>query len=224
MHRGVFVVFALSILSASCASHHAGSKALIPEFKAMAVQQTEFGVSIGLEPFVQADRLREVFDENLAERGVLAVQVFVQNRHDKPIQVAPHLITLLLSDGTEITHMVPLPPPSYAIQRSKFCDDAAILGAGPAGVLINIGCGIFLEARKAKAEDDMARWKKYAGKEFKSATLGKEMWTHGFVFFQIPPEKHDSTDAMLLFRFTEADESGEVEQTVPLSRTGFRLK
>jgi hypothetical protein len=76
----------------------------IPEFKTMPVRQIEQNMSIGVDPFVQADRLKDAFDEVLTDRGVLPLLVFVQNQGDKPIRIAAERAVLMLPDGTEITH------------------------------------------------------------------------------------------------------------------------
>jgi hypothetical protein len=100
---------------------------------------------------------------------------------------------------------------------------------GP-GLLVNSGCGIFGATRGANYQTQMARWEDFSAKQLKSATLEKEIWTHGFLFFEVPEEKRHLTEAILAFKFSEVFkpiEGEEVlgpEQTLRIVLTGLNVK
>ncbi len=215
-----------SILCASCVTYTVRPIS-IPQFEIMPVRQTEQAISIGVDPFVQADRLKEVFDEVLTERGILPVQVFVRNQGDKPIHLSwfTYPTALVLPDATEIRHTMPVSHPGSA-PRSQFCENPMFHAGsmpGPA-LLVILGCGVYGIGSGANYQTELTRWQDYSGKELRNATLSKDEWTHGFVFFNIPEEKRHFTEATLLFRFAEGDETERPERTVRLPLTGLNLK
>lgn len=230
MLGGIRLILLLSFCS-GCATYTARAVP-VPEFKAMPVRQIEQTMSVGVDPFIQADRLKDAFDEVLTDRGVLPLLVFVQNQGNKPIRIAGERAVLMLPDGTEIAQALPVLPPEEPPQRSQFCENAAMFGGampGP-GLLVNLGCGIFGAARGANYQTQMTRWDDYNAKQLKSATLEKESWTHGFLFFEIPEEKRHLEEATLAFKFAEVfkpSEGKEVfgpEQTLRIALTRLSSK
>lgn len=224
MRVGFTLPLSVLIVSASCASYTARPMP-VPKLEAMAVRQTERSISIGVDPFLDSERQKEVFGDHLPEQGVLPIQVFVQNQGNKPILLHATAV-LVLPDETAITHKLP-GVPSYGPppQRSEFCENVGLFGGVMPGpqLLFLLGCGIFGAAREGNYQYEVARWEDYLSKELKSATLAKEISTHGFVFFEVPEEKRHFTDAILFLKFTEGEEIGGPEHTVRVPLSGLRF-
>lgn len=216
----------LSIILAACAPRSTVPMH-IPRLEAMPVRQTENRISVGLDPIITRERQKHVFGDDLLDQGVLPIQVFVKNEGDQPIRVhASAAASLVLADGTEISHKLPVSPPGLRPQRSQFCENALIFGGampGP-GLLVNLGCGIFGAATGAKYETERTRWQDYVSKQLKSVTLEHDQWDYGFLFFEIPAEKRHISKATLLLRLTEGDQPEGSEETLRLHLSDLKLQ
>lgn len=168
MRKGVYCLWLITIAAVACVR----TPAAIPT-QAMDVyefRQTQSSVSVAVDPIFTVDRTQAVFrgGEDFPEKGLLPVQVVIENSSSEDIQVDPRGFRLIRGNGrSEITlssydafSMVKLPIGWWA------------LGAG------FVGGSVPAYRNEARQRDIEAR-------ELRETTIAPGKSAAGFVYFAI---------------------------------------
>lgn len=209
---GPYLALLLSIVVplTGCASY-APTSAPIPKGSDMAVWATEGDLEVGVDPYVQKDRQKAVFDADLSGEGVLPIQIYVKNRGDRALLVRRSDMALVFPDGGEIR------PAGATAVSAKMESIGGVVGATLAFGLIG-----FLVSSSAKDKAQAARLADYQSKEFQDSTLLKDDAAHGFVYFIPPPGTQTFNEATLRLRVVDTKEATSVVVSLPLSGFGFK--
>jgi hypothetical protein len=84
-----YLALALSFLMvfSGCSTFwYSGRPVPVPKIEAMPVWRTEGPVTVGVDPYLQPDRQRKVFGENLEEE-MLPIYVLVKNNGERPLSL-----------------------------------------------------------------------------------------------------------------------------------------
>ena len=68
---------------------------------ALPAQKTQSELRVGAEPYY-ANRQESTFGQDMSQKGILPVMVFLQNNGAQPLKVTPNLISLEFQDGGEV--------------------------------------------------------------------------------------------------------------------------
>jgi hypothetical protein len=178
---------------------------------------TEGAVAVGADPYVQAERQKEVFDGDLSGAGILPVQVLFENRGDRRLLVRRSDILLELPDGTRLS-------PVGAMAAAARLDSYAGIGAaGFANVLtLGLAAPIYHVATLSEQRAREARLADFTQKELQDVTLEKDGSLHGFVFF-IPPQGTPAfNEASLEVRIVDVEVGSTIVLRLPLMGLGFK--
>ena len=202
-----------------------------PEMTAMPMRHATDAILMGIDPWSEKERQAIAFHADLSERGVLPIQLLVQNKGTKAYWVRPTEMTLEFSDGTQV-RPIDVFTVAYLLSNKADIEESTILtprpepmwglgpqaGAAAAFGAIVIGAGSFaiaeLSARDPRLPDYMA-------KELKGSVLTENQAIHGFIFFYVPKNKR-SERADLLLRINNMIDETNVAVRVPLSSLGVR--
>ena len=183
---------------------------------ALPAQKTQSELGVGAEPYY-ANRQESTFGQDMSQKGILPVMVFLQNTGAQPLKVTPTRISLEFQDGGEVngnstpTALLPAPPPSTGEKVAWAVGVTAlvliVLAAGPTTIpaLRKSPAGI----RKEKLQEELQKT------ELREVTLAKGESAQGFVYFYIPQGVQQSAGAHLIVPYLPAQgRSGKVR--VPL--------
>jgi len=193
-------------LFAGCASYTAKP---VPVLKAdaMPLSRIEGAVTIRIDPYFDVQRQKAVFDENLSDEDVLAVQVHVQNTGPGRVVLQPSEMAIEFPDGRSL-----LPSSAAMVAMKVTGGSGSLIGSGIA--FGAVGFAVAWHAReKAKAE----RIKDYGNKELQTVTLSQDESKHGFVFFIGPPNL-TFREGTLTIRFVEAEGAATKVVRLPLAK------
>ncbi len=221
--------FALALLLgiplSGCASYQAKPVPMpVPEIMPYSYSDNYFDVYA--DPYLQLDRQRNYFDDELGTVGVLPIQVFVRNKSDLSFALHEYAdVWLELADGTQITSS----PSSDFLwwkerwelekkwkQRPEGGQETFASGMGKAaaqGVLEGslpwiVGTapvwGPFAYmAYRSRKQAETDRLADYQQKELPDIVLNKDESAHGFIFFFILPRVDLRDIQTLVFWFVE---------------------
>lgn len=157
-------------------------------------------------PFIQAERQKQVFGDDLWALAVLPVYVMVKNYGEGPVPIEVRHFKLTLPNAEVIT------PRSAAEVTAGLAAQGGALGrvgsglahfglgpigalAGPIGGIAGaVASGLFGIYRSNASN---AREETYSRNEFKDAMLGKDQFSRGFIFFMLPVSTPAFDDATL---------------------------
>ena len=198
------------ILSTGCASY-AMRPAPIPRSGSMPARVIDQGVEVGADPYLESERQRNVFNEDLKKWRVLPIQLFVKNFEERRRWVRYADITL---EFHEEKHVGPVTADTVvAAVAGKIPGFRPGPGAAPpvpgAGIAMLMILGAEAGMYQAEVEAWVARLKDYRSKEFPDVVLGKNDAASGFVFFNIPPDLALG-EATLLLRLIEAEDGSHL--------------
>jgi hypothetical protein len=223
-----YLALALSFLMVSgCTFLYSGRPVPVPKIETMPVSRTEGPVTIGVDPYIQPERQKEVFDDDLKKAGVLPIYLLIKNNGERPISFRRRSempladIALELPDGMQIspiqtdTVLRQLGGDRFARmldkmrfglpqdERSKHERSKDIAMAFLLFPLIPIFLPgmVGIEVENSAIE---ARINDYMKKEFKDVKLNKDESTHGFVYF-MPSSTPWAMKGKLLLRFEDTD-------------------
>ena len=131
MKRTGILWLALAVVISGCASYRPTAAPItdggaspsqktaapITNVGALPAQKTQSELRVGAEPYY-ANRQKSKFGQDMSQKGILPVMVFLQNTGAQPLKVTPNLISLELQDGGEVkanatpTDLLPAPAPS----------------------------------------------------------------------------------------------------------------
>jgi hypothetical protein len=190
--------------------------ATITNVGALPVQKTQSELGVGAEPYY-ANRQESTFGQDMSQKGILPVMVFLQNTGGQPLKVTPSLISLEFQDGGEVnanstpTDLLPAPPPSTGEKVAWAVGVTAlvliVLAAGPTTIpaLRKSPAGI----RKEAIQEELQKT------ELREVILAKGESAQGFIYFYIPQGVQQSAGAHLIVPYLPAQgRSGKVR--VPL--------
>lgn len=197
------------------------AKALQPE--GMPYVQTDANLSMGADPYVQAERQEQVFGADLLAAAILPVQVTVVNVGDTTLRIEPDHFKLYISADSMTTHR-----PGHEVAKifapTEGVADYATSGvgmlgglAGPIGsmagrVVALLSAGALSSSR---SEAIQAREADYTRKELKPTLLGKTQLVRGFLFFVLPRETPAFRDPTLVLTVVrEAQEIAKIQMVL----------
>ncbi len=246
MKRGTIGMVVVLMVIAGCASRptYRAKPTPRPHAAAMPVWHIADAVAVGVDPYVQLDRQQAVFDAVLHKRGVLPLQVVIQNRRDQPLHLRERNITLEFPDGSQryplaaasVAYMVAGGPTKVTpgaegepLNLTPTANEGPLNLTLPANKetayatvgLMALGLA-FLPNDIAKKDARHRAWEArvadYQAKAFQDTTLALDEATHGFVFFTSPAARgfHEAT---LILRVDTGTVPGVVVR-VPLSGLG----
>jgi hypothetical protein len=187
-------------------------------------------VAVDADPFVQAGRQEEVFGEDLWALSVLPIQIMVRNNGEHPIRIEARNFKLSLPTAELIA-------PKPAAEVTKWlASQGGILGqvgmgigqlgisqigqfAGPFGGIAGaVASGFYgLYRSHASREHDET----YHRGELKGATLEKNQFNRGFIFFMLPTGTPAFDEATLsLSIFENQAETSRID--LPLKALGYK--
>jgi hypothetical protein len=192
-----------------CASYGAGA-APVPKPEGMPVWRAMEQVAAGADPYVQLKRQEAVFDADLNEVGVLAIQVLLANHSDRSLLVRSSDMRLVLPDGRTIETsgasrvMAHLEKPHVHFWATFFLGLPGALGAAS-----------YSDTEKA------ARLTDYRNKQFHDVTLGKGESAHGFLFLIPSTGTPPFNEATMTIRFVDTDTASSLTVNLPVTGLGF---
>jgi hypothetical protein len=187
-------------------------------------QKTQSELKVGAEPYY-ANRQKSTFGQDMSQKGILPVMVFLENNGAQPLKVTPTLISLEFQEGGEVNAnstpagLLPAPapappPPPPDTTGAKVVRVVAVtaiiaLAISPAGWLLLPFSKSPVETQKEKLQTKLQET------ELREVTLAKGESAQGFVFFFIPQGVQQSVGAHLVVPYLPAQgRSGKVR--VPL--------
>jgi hypothetical protein len=222
------LALALSFLIVFSGCTYSGRPVTVPKIEAMPVWRTEGPVTIGVDPYIQTGRQKEVFDDDLEKAKILPIYLLVKNNGDRPLSLRRRSeipladITLVHPDEYQIS---PVPTetvlrmlgrwPTSSTGGGHFSHESAYLIQLSPLLLPLIPFAIAGGLAEQKATD--ARITDYLDKEFKDVKLGKDDSTHGFVFFLPPHETLWSLKGKLVLHFVDETDGTDFVVRVPVS-------
>jgi len=185
MRRTIAVFMVLMLAIAGCASYNPSSLPL-PKADSMATSLADGPVTISVDPYVQGDRQKKVFGENLGSAGIIPIRVLLENSGEPRVLARISDIVMVLPDGTRINQA------GARAANGKMSSSAGVVMAGVAFGAVGAIAAMVVEedAKKKRLED-------YQRKEFCDANLGKGDSSHGFLYF-IPPTGVDKFSSAVL--------------------------
>ena len=155
------------LLAAGCASPAAVQTQPMASYEA---RQVQGGVQVALDPYIQADRARELFRtaDQFAEAGLLPVQVLIENGSAREVKVDPLDFRLVRPNGQQEISL----PAQDAFSLVKKAVGAwallPILGQSAVGV-----------------QNDQ-RLREFEARALREAEIQPEQSASGFVYFRLP--------------------------------------
>src|SRR5262245_60523799 len=109
-----YLALALSVLMVSGCATYSGRPVIVPKIEAMPVWRTEGPVTVGVDPYVQVERQKEVFDDDLVKAGVLPIYLLVRNSGERRLSLRhadiklefPNGLQCLLDDSETVLRML----------------------------------------------------------------------------------------------------------------------
>lgn len=226
----VTLTVGLISLLAGCSSYTVKESPVVkPE--AMPYTHTEGMVVVGVDPYVQPDKEKALFGEDLLAVDVIPIQVVVRNLGDHPVRVEAKNFKLSLP-----TNEVVAPRPGAEVaalfnQQTSILDHAStgigLLGGfgGMIGGLVArvVGGVVSGSVQGSKKDVFLARQEDYVRKEFKGVALGRNESIRGFLFFTPPAGTAAFNEATLILDLYESD-TKNTSIKVPLNGLGYKLK
>ena len=215
MRRYLASCLSVLLVFSGCASYTA-RPAPAPKIAAMPFSRIENSVMVAVDPYIQQDRQKEVFDAEL--KGVLPLYLLVENRGERELSLERSAIVLELPDGRQIS-------PVYSVTVARMLERDLTLSASDfqgigGGVILAIP--VYIAIRIAEKRATEARVADYMNKEFQDVVLNKNASAHGFVYFMPPTGTLWSTKARLALRFVDKTDGTSFVIHVPVrSESGF---
>src|SRR5262245_55640592 len=217
------LVLALSFLivfsGCSTYSHpsYSGRPVPVPKIETMPIWRTEGLVTVGVDPYIQLDRQKEVFDDDLEKAKILPIYLLVRNSGERPLSLRhadiklefPNGLQSLLDDSETVLQWTGRDPTK----------SAKLQAAGAARLFFLFPLiPLFIAQKKAidaRIADYASRVADYKEKDFKDVKLGKDESAHGFVYYTytygIP------TKGKLVLRFVDETDGSDFVIRVPVS-------
>jgi len=166
--------------------------------------------AVGAAPIVSTEDQERYFDANFRESGIVAVNVEVANRGERPVLVRATDVRLIPPNGRMVM------PSSASQVASKVGEDGSVIGAAIAFGIIGA-----MVAQDAEDEAQAARRADYEQKSLGSDDVLPGGSKQGLVYF-VPAKGTPAFDtAELQVRFIDRMTGASELVTVPLSGIGY---
>lgn len=185
-------VLCVTVLLSGCVSYTV-KPAPSAAVEAMPAVHRDGPLLIGIDPYLDVERQRDVFDERLKNKGILAIHVALQNRAGGRLTVRRDDMRLEFPDGHTLV------PADGAAVASRFKGGVGD-DIGPAFAFGIVGA---VAAIHARTEANEARTTDYQAKELGTVTLEHGESKDGFVYFMGTSKKTVFDGATLLLMFQE---------------------
>ena len=158
------------LLAAGCASPAAAPTEPINTYL---LRQVQGGVELALDPYLQADRAREVFStaDQFGAAGLLPVQVLIQNGSAREVKVDPLDFRLVRPNGQQ----------------------GISLSAQDAFSLVRKAVGMWalfpIVGQSAVGIQNEQRLREFEARALREVEIQPEQSASGFVYFQLPPSE-----------------------------------
>jgi len=168
------------LLAAGCASPAAAPTEPINTYL---LRQVQGGVELALDPYLQADRAREVFStaDQFGAAGLLPVQVLIQNGSAREVKVDPLNFLLVRSNGQQ----------------------GISLSAQDAFTLVRKAVGMWalfpIVGQSAVGIQNDQRLKEFEARALREAEIQPEQSASGFVYFQLPASESNLAGNRVMF-------------------------
>jgi hypothetical protein len=209
--RPCLIAILLASVTSGCASYQPTSAPVlaIPASTASSVADSGPALSIAARLHRNPAGKEELFDTDLDEAGIFAVQLSIRNGTGRTVAVSRSDMTLRLSNGREIGTV------SGASVAQRVDEEGSVIGAALAFGLVGL-----LVASSAEDSAKRSRVSDYNNKEFKDEILAPHESTSGFVFFAPVAGTSSFNSADLIVRPYDAASGAVQTAVVPLSGFG----
>lgn len=208
-HTSFYLAFGLTTAVLSGCASYDPSSAPVPAPATDDWYETS-GVAASVDPYVDVERQKEVFDADMNAANVIPLQVSVENRTSRSQIVRPSDMMLVLNDDRALS------PASVSATVNKVGESGSVVGATIAFGLIG-----YLVASNSEDSARTARAVDYKEKAFNDVTLVSGDKANGFVFFIPPKGTQPFDDATLRVRFVDSDGSSSEMVDVKLTGLGY---
>lgn len=208
MRRAFTFCLILAFLSTSCASYSPQS-VVKPTVGSAAFSREEQGLFVGITPYLEEEKGKKIFDADLKQARILALQVVVGNSGSRLLAVRKSDFILRLPDGKEY---VPVPSANVVTRLESI--------GGVVGATIAFGLIGLLVAVSAKNQADSNRRVDFQSKEFQDATLPSGESAHGFLYFIMPDDVRELKDPTMVARGLDVAGGANITVMVPLGTLG----
>ena len=217
MRHALALVVGVLLLSLGCSkrnTYYSTMSTPTPPVETMPLWNTTGPLRVGVDPYLEPDRQRTLFDADFRERGILPLLVVIHNQGTEPLRLRRSAITLSFPDATErqplpVATVVGKPPKFTPREQTTHPDDHPAVFA----VIATIGLA-HEPANQARRRAWEARRADYEAKMFPDTIATPDAKVHGFVFF-ILPDDHDFKKAALTLQ-VETRTSSDIRVQVPL--------
>lgn len=179
----------------------------IPAMESAAVSREVQGLQVGVTPYVEAEKTRQIFDADLKKARILALQVLVRNNGQRRM-------TLRTDDF--ILHL----PAGKAYTRAAAVDAASRLDRSAGWGWILIGNPGYQQIRGATELANSHRQADFGRKEFHDVPLHSGDAAHGFLFYLIPDDVRELRNASLVVKATDDVPAASISVELPLGDLG----
>ncbi|HWP60604.1 MAG TPA: hypothetical protein VNL14_22105 [Candidatus Acidoferrales bacterium] len=174
---------------------------------------------VAVDPYIQPDRQKEVFDRDLRKLGVLPFYLLVENGSARELSLDRVSIVLELPDGRQIGRV----NAATAAPRLDVAMPGSFLPGGNFGSFL-VGVLLIpveLIVADAQIRGHEARKAKYMNTELQDVVLSKDASTHGFVYFLPPSGTLWYTKARVALRFVDKTDGTSFVIRVPVNESGL---
>jgi hypothetical protein len=208
-HTSIFLAFGLTAAVMSGCASYDPSSAPVP-MPATGDWYEADGLAASVDPYVDVERQKKVFDADMNAADVIPLQVSVENRTSRSQVVRPSDMILVLNDNRAFS------PASVSATVNKVGESGSVVGATLAFGLVG-----YLVASNSEDTARTARAVDYKEKSFRDVTLAAGDKANGFVFFIPPKGTQPFDDATLRVRFVDFDGSSSEMVDVKLTGLGY---
>lgn len=171
----------------------------IPTESMALTSQTEKDIEVAIDPYIEIEKQRTVFDEDMANEGVIPVRVLVANCGSKVVAIRQSDVQLVLEDGSVI---IPITPRDASIRFVNWNASGAVSSIpGLVGMIAGP------KVMKHQLEISKVRTADFKKKGLHDVKLEPQNSTQGFVFFDIKEKKVDFTKAVCTVRIIDIEEA-----------------
>lgn len=187
MRRVLITMLVLTCLTVSCAPYIPQPATLL-RIQTAAVSAEKQGLAIGVTPYLDTERNKQVFGADLKEAGILPLQVVVRNNSECPLTIRKSDFTLGLPGKSDYA---PAPVTTVTDQLESYESSAGVVGST---ILFGLAGYLLSSTERDKANE--ARKADLRSKEIQDVSLGPQQSINGFLFFLIPDDVQEIKEAV----------------------------
>lgn len=206
------VGFLLALIVVGCASYEP-AKTSVPAVGVGAAQVSEEGITLTAEPCTDPNLQLALFDADLKEAGIVAINVLVRNETDHPVAARRNDMNLVLPDGRQLR---PVSAQSAAVRVGE--------GGSPTAMMLAFGILGSIAADNAEETAQMARVTDYRLKQFEGSEIAANASSQGYVFFAPPYLDNEVGVVHLEASVMSIGDSDAIILSVPIDSTALAIK